>query len=313
MSATASTEMTLLDVTSDVSLRREFIRIIGATTDLFTHFLETREIDFQQGLQIVDQLRRHLRTDFDAAVGLAVQPLYDSYPVRHSVQSSLLAMAMGTDAGLCDEDLRTIGVGSLVHDVGMLLVPSRVLGEEPITERDRLELMRHPLHAAAALERFVEIAPAVQSVAAQIHERLDGSGYPHKLKGSAIHRLARYAGVADAFLGMISPRPHRAAHEPYRAIEEILFAARRGRFDAGAVRTLLRVVSLYPVGSCVWLNDGRIGRVIRSNPEAVDRPVIIAMNLEYDPPELEQIDLSQTSELAIVRVGELKSESQNSD
>ncbi|MFO1042031.1 MAG: HD domain-containing phosphohydrolase [Planctomycetaceae bacterium] len=313
MPATPSTEMTLLDVTSDVSLRREFIRVIGATTDLFTHFLETREIDFQLGLQIVNQLRRHLQTNFDAAVGQSVQPLYDSYPVRHSVQSSLLAMAMGIDAGLSDEELRSLGLGSLVHDVGMLLVPSRVLGEGPITERDRQELMRHPLHAAAALEQFVEVAPAVQSVAAQIHERLDGSGYPHKLKGSSIHRLARYAGVADAFLGMISPRPHRAANEPYRAIEEILFAAHRGRFDAGAVRTLLRVVSLYPVGSCVWLNDGRIGRVVRSNPDAVDRPVVIAMNLEHDPPELEQIDLMETTQLTVVRVGELKSSPANGD
>ena len=93
----------------------------------------------------------------------------------------------------------------------------------------------------------------------------------------------------------------------FRSIEEILFAAHRGRFDAGAVRTLLRVVSLYPVGSCVWLNDGRIGRVVRSNPDSVDRPVIIAMNLEHDPPELEQIDLMETPQLSVVRVGELKS------
>ncbi|MBS0202605.1 MAG: hypothetical protein JSS49_06865 [Planctomycetes bacterium] len=88
-------------------------------------------------------------------------------------------------------------------------------------------------------------------------------------------------------------------------MEEILFAAPRGRFDAAAVRSLLRVVSLYPVGSCVWLNDGRVGRVIRSNPESVDRPIIVAMDLEQDPPDLREVDLATRPELNVVRVGEL--------
>ncbi len=91
--------------------------------------------------------------------------------------------------------------------------------------------------------------------------------------------------------------------EPYRAVEELLFAAHRGRFDAAAVRTLLRVVALYPIGSCVWLNDGRVGRVLRSNPRAVDRPMIVAMNLDRDPPELETVDLSTRLELSVVRIG----------
>jgi HD-GYP domain-containing protein (c-di-GMP phosphodiesterase class II) len=253
---------------------------------------------------VVEQHRRHLREDYHGAVNLAVQPLYDSYPVRHSVQSSMLSMAMGIDAGFTEEDLRSISLGSLVHDLGMLLVPTRLLNVEVMTDRDRRDLMRHPLHAATALDGQPGVPTAARDVAAQMHERLDGSGYPHALKESSIHRLARYAAVADAFLGMISPRPHRAAHEPYHAMEEILFAAHRGRFESAAVRTLLRVVSLYPVGSCVWLNDGRVGRVLYSNPDMVDRPVILALDLHRDPPIPEAIDLAARPELSVVRVGE---------
>ncbi len=291
----------------DARLRREFVAVIGVAADLFTRFATDHELDLQRAWQVVDQHQRQLTEDYHAMVSLAVQPLYDSYPVRHSVQSSLLSMAMGIDAEFSDDDLRTIGLGSLVHDAGMLLVPSRLLGVEAISERDRRELMRHPLHAAVALDEHADVSPAARCVAAQIHERQDGSGYPHGLKGASIHRLACYAAVADAFLGMISPRPHRPAHEPHRAIEEILFAAHRGRFDAAAVRTLLRVVSLYPVGSCVWLNDGRVGRVVRSNPETVDRPVIVAMDLNHDVPKLETVDLSANPSLSVVRVGELTS------
>lgn len=291
--------------TVDTRLRREFVAAIGITADLFTHFATTQELDLSSAWRVVNQHRRHLSEDFHAAVSLSVQPLYDSYPVRHSVQSSLLSMAMGLDAGFSEEELRSISLGSLVHDVGMLLVPTRLLGVDAMTDRDRRDLMRHPLHAARALDGHEGVSVSARDVAAQIHERLDGSGYPHALKGSAIDRLARYAAVVDAFLGMISPRPHRAAHEPYKAVEEILFAAHRGRFEAAAVRTLLRVVSLYPVGSCVWLNDGRVGRVVRSNPERVDRPVVMALDLSRDPPIPEPVDLSTRPDLSVVRVGEL--------
>lgn len=308
MPATSMIEARHTDcVPVDARQRREFVAVIGIAADLFTGFATNHELDLPRAWQVVEQHQSHLREDFHAMVALAVQPLYDSYPVRHSVQSSLLSMAMGIDARFSEDELRTIGLGSLVHDAGMLLVPSRLLGDEAITERDRRELMRHPLHAAVALDQLADVPPAARCVAAQIHERQDGSGYPHGLKGSSIHRLARHAAVADAFLGMISPRPHRPAHEPYRAVEEILLAARRGRFDGAAVRTLLRVVSLYPVGSCVWLNDGRVGRVVRSNPETVDRPVIVAMDLDRDAPELETVDLSKHPELGVVRIGELSS------
>lgn len=304
MPATECVETPVLDIAADGSLRREFVRAIATTAELYTRFVDCRAIDVPSAVGVVDRLRHHLRDSYEATIAMAVQPLYDGYPVRHSVQSSVLCMAMGIDVGFSDDDLQSIGLGSLIHDVGMLLVPSRVLGVEPITERDRQDLMRHPLHASAALDGQAGIAPDVPSVAAQIHERLDGSGYPCGLKGAAIHRLARYAAVADAFLGMISPRPHRPAQEPYCAIEEILFAGHRGRFDAGAVKTLLRVVSLYPIGSWVWLNDGRVGRVIRSNPETVDRPVIATTNLAHDSPGFQPVDLSKSVELSIVRVGE---------
>jgi len=308
----------LLDVSStsfasrEARMRREFVGAIGVTADLFTKFASEQELDLFLAWQVVAQHRRHLSEDLGTAVGLAVQPLYDSYPVRHSVQCSLLSMAMGLDAEFTDDELQAIGLGSLVHDAGMLLVPSRLLGVDPIKERDRRDLVRHPLYAAMALDGMAEAPPATRCVAAQIHERLDGSGYPHGLKDSAIHRLARYAAVADTFLGMISPRPHRPAHEPYRAVEEILFAAHRGRFDSSAVRTLLHVVSLYPVGSSVWLNDGRMGRVLRANRDAVDRPILIALDLEHDPPKLETVDLAKNPDLKVVRVGELFDEASKS-
>ena len=306
MSLTQLEDDALTNYTSrDARLRRDFVGSIGQAADLFTLFASEQRLDMLLAWQIVHRLRNQLAKDRDSAVALAAQPLYDSYPVRHSVQSSLLSMALGIESGLPEDETLALGLGALVHDVGMLLMPARLIGAEAITDRDRRELVRHPQHAVAALEQSAQAHAESRQVAAQIHERLDGSGYPLGLLGGDIHRLSRLAMVADTFLAMIAPRPYRPPHEPYRAVEELLFAARRGRFDPAAVRTLLRVVSLFPVGSCVWLSDGRVARVRRSNRHAVDRPVVMALDLERDPPTLNVIDLALHPELAIVGVGEL--------
>ena len=296
----------------DARMRREFVGSIQLAADLFTLFAAEQRLDMPLAWQTVHRLRHHLTEDHDSAVALAAQPLYDSYPVRHSVQSSLLSMALGIEAELTEDELLALGLGALVHDAGMLLMPARLIAAEAITDRDRRELVRHPQHAVAALEQSAQ-APAMSiQVAAQIHERLDGSGYPLGLHGGEIHRLSRLAMVADTFLAMIAPRPYRPPHDPYHAVEELLFAAHRGRFDPAAVRTLLRVVSLFPVGSCVWLSDGRVARVQRGNRHAVDRPVVVALDLEHDPPTLAVVDLSRHPELAIVGVGELAANSTTS-
>ena len=297
----------------DARIRREFVGFIEQAADLFTLFASEQRLDMLLAWQIVHRLRNHLTDDHDSAVALAAQPLYDSYPVRHSVQSSLLSMALGIEAGLTEAELLALGLGALVHDVGMLLMPARLIGAEAITDRDRRELVRHPQHAVAALEQSAQAPVESIQVAAQMHERLDGSGYPLGLHGGEIHRLSRLAMVADTFLAMIAPRPYRPPHEPYRAVEELLFAAHRGRFDPAAVRILLRVVSLFPVGSCVWLSDGRVARVQRGNRHAIDRPVVVALDLEHDPPTLDVVDLSLHPELAIVDIGELVANSRTSD
>lgn len=291
----------------EAQTRREFVGSVQQAADLFSLYAGEQRLDMLLAWQTVHRLRKLLSDDHDMAVTLAAQPLYDSYPVRHSVQSSLLSMSLGIESSLPEDELLALGLGALVHDLGMLMMPPRIVAAEAMTDHDRRELVKHPLHAVTALKQSPQAPALAIQVAAQIHERLDGSGYPFGLASGDIHRLSRLAMVSDTFLAMIAPRPYRPPHDPYRAVEELLYAAHRGRFDPVSVKALLRVVSLFPVGSCVWLSDGRVARVQRGNRGAVDRPVVVALDLERDPPALEVIDLSLHPELAIVGTGELSS------
>ena len=113
-------------------------------------------------------------------------------------------------------------------------------------------------------------------VAYQMHERANGSGYPRGRTIEQTHPLARIAAVADSFTALVSARPHRAGMLPYFAVEKLVRDTAKGLFDPQAVRGLLQAVSLFPIGSYVELNDGYVGRVIRSNAFDYTKPIVEA-------------------------------------
>jgi HD-GYP domain-containing protein (c-di-GMP phosphodiesterase class II) len=270
---------------------------IAATREVLQVFVTAGTLDFDRVENIVVQQLRELTLDWDEFLLCGLQPVVEDYPSQHSLQTAMLASAIGTTMGLHKEELLELSYGCLLHDAGMLLLPSHLLqAGGALSLSDRLQLQKHPLYIADRLSRFHYVPHAAKMVAYQMHERMDGSGYPRQRLGPQIHPLARIAAVADSYLAVVSPRSHRAAIEPYRAIETLLHDTQQGLFDPSVVRALLHTVSLFPIGSRVKLSDGRIARVIRGNRDRFAQPVVIV----GDDMNGETIDLAQTPELTVV-------------
>jgi len=215
--------------------------------------------------------------DKDLFAGLSLTAPSNGYPSRHGLRVAMLAMCVGTAMGLEEQTLRNLGIGCMVHDVGMLDVDQGLYdGKRLLTAADFKEITKHPLSTVGTLQGHADLPPSARIVAYQIHERCNGAGYPRGYKSDQIHDLAKIAAVADAFVAMVSPRPHRPGMVPYHALKKILKDTNRGLYDADAVRGLLEAVSAFPIGSFVSLADGRVGRVIRPSPERYDRPIIEA-------------------------------------
>ena len=140
-----------------------------------------------------------------------------------------------------------------------------------LTVSEFCEIARHPMISTDRLARNMkDVSRGVQMIVYQMHERCDGSGYPRGSVASGIHPLAKIAAVADAYVALISPRPHRPALLPYYAIKKMLEDVADRLFDSTAVRALLYTISLFPLGSFVELNNRWSER--RSVP--TDRPTI---------------------------------------
>ncbi|MCG8653144.1 MAG: HD domain-containing protein, partial [Pirellulales bacterium] len=226
--------------------------------------------------QTCAEILKQLQEDPDALVCLAGAPHESEYPSRHGIHLASMAMAIGVEMGLDEPNLIDLGIGCLVHDIGMRKIGLELFqGKDSITREQLRRLADHPVHAVAIAGEFGEDV-SVQSriVAYQLHERLDGSGYPRGRSMGQIHSLARVAAVADAFVGMLSPRPHRLAIQGHYALQYLLQETKDGKFDPQVIRALLRVTSLYPIGSCVGLNNNHVGRVIRTGGADYDKPTI---------------------------------------
>lgn len=133
----------------------------------------------------------------------------DPYTRGHSDRVSAYSMLIGRKIGLSEEDIKTLQIGGLFHDIGKIGITDTILlKSEKLTDEEYLEIKNHPEIGVKILSKskiFTNILPIVQ----HHHEKYDGSGYPGRLVGDSIPLLARIVSIADSFDAMASHRPYR--------------------------------------------------------------------------------------------------------
>jgi len=210
---------------------------------------------------------------------VSMQAPQNEYLFDHCVNVSLLSMTVGARLGLDSREIMELGTGALLQDVGMLRVPQSIrLAPRALTADERVEVKRHALYTLDSLQRVDGISRVTPFVGYQVHERIDGSGYPRGRSGMFIHQYAKIAAVMDVYAAMTHPRPYRPAYSPYEAMTEILHEGSRGKLDRTVIRAFLDCVSLFPIGSFVELNGGVRAKVVRANPGDHTRPVVVQIN-----------------------------------
>lgn len=251
----------------------------------------------------VERYLEILASDLDLVAAYSGSTYPSHYPYRHGLHVALLCLAMGRRLGLAEAELRTLALGAMLNDVGMLGIPESLWRRQgSLTVAQRMTLMEHPLRSVELLANAPGVSDDVRLICYQVHERIGGQGYPRRSAKDEIHPHAQLIGLADVYVALVSDRPHRAAILPYKAMEAILKQASEGWFDPRLARVLLETLSLYPLGSHVFLNDGRRARILRSNGTSYDRPTVeILVRERQGLVSGEIVDLSRQGELEVAR------------
>ena len=144
---------------------------------------------------------------------------HDNYTYVHSLRVSIFLSVFGHALGIRDNDLMTLAVGGLVHDVGKMSVPYHVLNTPNRLSDAEMAVMRgHVAHAGHFLRQGGAMPRGALTIAEQHHEKLDGTGYPHGIKGAELNELARMATIIDIFGALTDRRAYKEAMEPEQAL-----------------------------------------------------------------------------------------------
>jgi HD-GYP domain-containing protein (c-di-GMP phosphodiesterase class II) len=174
--------------------------------------------------------------------------------------------------------------------------------KDKLTDGQLSKLANHPVKAIEVVTKYGDsLSQEVRMVVYQIHERCDGSGYPRGFHAEQIHPLAKIAAVADAFVGMVSPRKHRYAIQGFSANLALMEDAKNGKYDPRVIRALLHSTSLHPIGSRVELSNGRVGQIVRSGGANYVSPTIRMWSPNRMEAEPTIIDLAMERSLRITR------------
>ncbi|TVX99973.1 HD-GYP domain-containing protein [Cohnella terricola] len=214
--------------------------------------------------------------------------------VRNSVLSAMTSYQLAKWNKFPEKDWLQIAMAGLLHDIGNVKVDPAILNKPSrLTAEELQEMREHPLYGFKLLEGAASLNQGVWLAALQHHERIDGSGYPMKVKGEKIHPYAKIVAITDVYHAMTSNRNYRKAESPYLVLEE-LHSGSFGKLDPLYVQTFIERTTQFHNGVFVKLNDGRVGEIVFTDRNHPTRPMI-SLNGQI-------VNLSQNRQLFIIEV-----------
>jgi HD-GYP domain-containing protein (c-di-GMP phosphodiesterase class II) len=231
----------------------------------------------------------------DALLGLTTLKLYDEYTFAHSVNVSILSLAMGTYLSFDRPQVASLGVAGLLHDIGKVNVPVEIINKpDGLADAEWDIVKRHPVEGARILSGMPGITRLAMVAAFDHHRQYDLKGYPHQSPGAQPlpHPYSRIVAIADAYDAITSARVYfRMITPPYEAVR-LLLTKRGTIFDPVLVKAFVNMVGIFPIGTLLRLTTGEIALVVRQTRDLL-RPSVLLLTT-FDGTETEEVSLLET-------------------
>ena len=237
-------------------------------------------VSFKQAKRAIQNIVELMMQDESTLLGLTNLRCHDQYTHNHSVNVSLLAMALGNRAGYPKVDLADLGLSALFHDVGKCAISLDVLNKPGEFTQDEWAIMRsHPIEGVFTLVKargINNVPPRMASASFEHHMNYDFSGYP-KLKVPWSQTVAsRIITIADCYDAMTSSRVYRREPMSPANVLKFMFGKSGQSFDPVLLKLFVNCVGIIPIGSLVRLDSGPLAVVIKPAQDKAnaERPMV---------------------------------------
>jgi putative nucleotidyltransferase with HDIG domain len=245
----------------------------------------------------------------DALMVLSQLKDVNQYTALHSIRSAVVATAFGRHLALSRDELRVIGLGALLHDIGMARLPKEILDKPSGLTAQEFQIMtQHVKWGAEILGASGGVPQGAIEMVLQHHERGDGSGYPAQRNAKAISPAGAIAAIVDVYDAITSDRKYSGGLSAEDALKR-MYEWRKKDFNPQMVEEFIKCMGIFPIGSLVELSTGAIGVVVTINRARRLKPKVALVLTANKTPfshrfiaDLNEKRAGETEELKIKRV-----------
>lgn len=213
-------------------------------------------------MQVVEEMKEMVLSDKGALLGLSLIKSYDDYLFNHSVNVSVLSLALAEALGVPREDLNHIGMAGLLHDIGKIKTSKDIIHKPGKLDQEEWEKMRqHPIESKEIISKMEGISELTMKIVYEHHTHFDQKGYPELPDGHQAHTYSQLVGLADTYDAMTTLRPYQAPFMPKEALDLMEKKLVGNSINPEYFQTFVKMLGIYPVGTLVRLDTNEIAVV----------------------------------------------------
>jgi len=283
------------------TIKKTYFNAVSYTKGIMNKMKSGEKVNIKKAKRVMETMVDHILEEEQLLLCMTAIKDYDEYTYHHSVNVSILSIALGQRLGLSRKMLTELGMVALFHDTGKTEVPSEVLNKPTnFSDEEWKIIKKHPVWGVRAilkLKQLDELTMKSAIVSFEHHMNFDHSGYPVIRQKMSLDLLSRIVSLADQYDAMTSARVYsRTPMAPDKALS-IMMERSGTQLDPLLFKFFINMVGVYPIGTLVMLDSKELGLITESNQIFPTRPrVLLIMDRQGNRVEGRVVDLTEKDE-----------------